>query len=96
MGTVTTFFADRWARRVGWTTLFWRDLLLVGTLFNALCTLTALAMLSQRAPVGGVLAVHLLPLPYGLFIVSALWRAPNSPAIVRALSLAWLAIGVLI
>lgn len=93
---VITFFEQRLLGRIGWARLFWRDLLLVGTLINALTTLAALALLAQGAATGWVLAVHLLPLPYGLFIVAALWRAPACPPLVRGLSLGWLGLTVLI
>lgn len=96
MALVGSLVTRRWHGRVGWRTLFWRDLLLVGTLANAVCTLAALALLSQGAATGSVLAVHLLPLPYGLFIVAALWRAPACPSLVRGLGLGWLALTVLV
>ncbi|MBA4261775.1 MAG: hypothetical protein C0443_07080 [Comamonadaceae bacterium] len=91
-----TFFTQRWQRRVGWATLFWRDMLLLGTALHALSILVMLALLSKGAATAVVLAVHLLSLPYGLFIVAALWRAPHSPAPARVVSLAWLALTVVI
>lgn len=96
MALIGPFFSHRWHGHVGWRLLFWRDLLLVGTLANALCTLAVLVMLSKGAATPSVLAVHLLPLPYGLFMVAALWRAPACPALVRGLGLGWLALTVLI
>lgn len=93
---VGPFFMRRWQGQVGWRPLFWLDLLLVGTLLNAVATLAALALLSQGVPAAWALAVHLLPLPYGLFILAALWRAPGCPTQVRGLSLGWLALPVLI
>lgn len=40
-----TFIAQRWHGLVGWRTLFWRDLLVVGTSLNLLMTGLALALL---------------------------------------------------
>lgn len=96
MQGLSRFFSHRWQGRVAWTTLFWRDMLLVGTLLSGAGTVVALVLLSQGFATGQVLAVHLLPLPYGLFVVAALWRTPRSPATARALSLGWLALTVLV
>ena len=96
MTGVCGFLLLRWRRRVGWAVLFWRDLLLAGTLLNAVATMGALALLSQGVAAGWALLLHLLPLPYGLFVVLALWRLPSCPALVRGLSLGWLALTVLI
>ena len=68
------FFTPRWQGRIGWRTLFWRDLLLIGTGLN----------------LPWVVLVHLLPLPYNLFIVSAIWSAPNRPTVVCVFSAFWL------
>lgn len=81
---------------MGWRTLFWRDMLLIGTGLNLLMTGVALALLSQGAPLPWVLFAHLLPLPYNLFIVSAIWRAPQRPALVLGASVCWFILFVLI
>lgn len=88
--------AARWHGLVGWRTLFWRDLLLVGTSLNLIMTGSALALLSQDVPLHWVLLTHLLPLPYNLFIVSALWRAPQRPVLVLGLSVCWVILFVLV
>lgn len=85
-----TFITQRWQGHIGWRTLFWRDLLLVGTGLNGLMTGVALALLSQDVPLPWVLFAHLLPLPYNLLIVSALWRAPRRPTVVLGVSVFWL------
>ena len=91
-----TFFSQRWHGRIGWPTLFWRDLLLIGTGMNVLMTGTALALLSQDVPIGWVLLAHLLPLPYNMFIVSAIWRLQQRPLAILAVSLGWLLLFVLV
>lgn len=85
-----TFITKRWQGRIGWRTLFWRDLLLIGTGLNLLMTGTALALLSQDAPIHWVLLAHLMPLPYNLLIVSAIWRARRRPTAVLGVSVFWL------
>lgn len=91
-----TFITQRWQGRIAWRTLFWRDLLLVGTGLNLLMTGTALALLSQDAPIHWVLLAHLLPLPYNLFIVSSIWSAPQRPLAVLGASLCWLVLFVVV
>lgn len=94
--TLKTFITQRWHDRVGWSMLFWRDLLLIGTGLNVLMTGTALALLSQDAPIQWVLLAHLLPLPYNMFIVSAIWRAPQRPLLVLGASLGWLLLFIVV
>lgn len=88
--TLKNFIAQRWQGRVGWRTLFWRDLLVIGTGMNVLMTGLALALLSQEVAIQWVLLAHFLPLPYNLFIVSAIWGAARRPVIVLGASLIWL------
>ena len=88
------FITQRWQGRVAWERLFWRDLLIVGTSLNLLMTGLALALLSQDVAIQWVLLAHLLPLPYNLFIVSAIGSAPQRPALVLAVSVAWLVLFV--
>lgn len=85
-----TFITQRWHGHIAWRTLFWRDLLLIGTGLNGLMTGVALALLSQDIPLPWVLFVHLLPLPYNLLIVTAIWRAPRRPTVVLGVSVLWL------
>jgi len=96
MAASGAFFVRRWRGQVGWRTLFWRDLLLVGTGLSVLTTLVTLGLLSQGACVVTVLRVHLMALPHGLFILTALWRHQDCPALARGMGLGWLALSVLI
>jgi hypothetical protein len=88
------FITQRWQGRVAWERLFWRDLLIVGSSLNLLMTGLALALLSQDVAIQWVLLAHLLPLPYNLFIVSAIGRAPQRPGLVLAVSVFWLVLFV--
>jgi hypothetical protein len=90
------FFTPRWQGRIGWRTLFWRDLLLIGTGLNLLMTGAALALLAQAVALPWVVLVHLLPLPYNLFIVSAIWSAPSRPTVVCVFSAFWLVLLVVV
>lgn len=93
---MNTFVSQRRQGLIAWRTLFWRDLLVIGTVLNLLMTGTALALLSQGVPAPWALLAHLLPLPYNLFIVASIWSAPQRPALVVAASLFWLALFVVV
>jgi hypothetical protein len=94
--SLNTFITQRRQGRIGWRTLFWRDLLLIGTSLNVLMTGTALALLSQGVPAQWALLAHLLPLPYNLFIVYTIGSAPQRPTLVLGASVCWLVLFVLV
>lgn len=54
--------------------LFWRDLIVVGTMVNLYVGFAALLMVSQGVDARWALAVHLAPLPYNMFLLAAVWR----------------------
>ena len=75
--------------------LFWRDMVLVGTVINLLFTGAALAIAASDFSIALAAAVHFAPLPYNLFLVAAVWRLPAS-APHRWASVAWLAFVTLV
>lgn len=89
------FFARRWRAEVPLRMLFWRDMVLVGTLISLTSTAVAFAMLAAGATTGWAVAVHFLPLPYNLFLVAALWRQSGAAAY-RWAALVWLAFVTLV
>ncbi len=68
------FFRLRWQGRVPLGRLFWRDMLLVATLISAVSTGLALTLLALKLPLWLVMAVHLAPVPYNIFLTLAVWR----------------------
>jgi hypothetical protein len=74
MGAARRFFADRWRGDVPIARLFWRDMVVVGSLVNAAATLAALAVLAAGQPAWLSVAVFAAPLPYNLFLVFSVWR----------------------
>ncbi|MDP1685619.1 hypothetical protein [Hydrogenophaga sp.] len=89
------FFKARWRGEVPQRVLFWRDMVLVGTLINLLATGVALAMAASGASMALAAGLHFSPLPYNLFLVAAVWRLPASTGC-RWASLGWLAIVTLV
>jgi hypothetical protein len=68
------FFLARWRGLIPLDRVFWRDMALVGTGFNLATSAAAIAMLGVKMPLGAVLAVHFLPVPYNVFLFLVVWR----------------------
>ena len=84
------FFAERWHGKTSLSRLFWRDLFGVGTFVNLLIGFTALILLAKRVDASWVLILHVLPMPYNLFLVSCVWRHGDVSATARVVSATWL------
>lgn len=70
------YFGRRWHAQMAWQTLFWRDMLMVGSVANILMGFLALVLMSQKVDVIWVLGVHFALLPYNLFLLTAVCRWP--------------------
>lgn len=88
----SSFFARRWRGEVPMHTVFWRDMICVGTLVNMLATGMALAAMSQGAPSWTVAIIHFAPVPFNIFLFAAVGRALPRSRIAAAVSLVWLAL----
>lgn len=86
------FFLRRWRGGIAWWPLFWRDMLVVGSLLNLAASIGALALMAMGAPGAVAAALHFAPAPYNLFLFLALWRLAQRPAPVVAAALAWLVV----
>jgi hypothetical protein len=71
---MTDSFRTRWRGEAPLDRLFWRDMLLVGTILNVASSALALVLLGLKLPLWLVLAVHFLPIPYNIFLTIAVWR----------------------
>jgi hypothetical protein len=89
------FFRSRWRAEVPMRVLFWRDMVLVGTLVNLLATGVALALAASDLDIALAAAVHFAPLPYNLFLVAAVWRLGAS-GVHRWVAAGWLAFVTLV
>jgi hypothetical protein len=66
--------ASLWRGEPPLSTIFWQYTIGWGTLFNLVCTGTALIfLLNDRAEIA--LAVHFAPMPFNIFLVVAVFRA---------------------
>jgi len=78
------------------STLFWRDMLCVGTVVNMLATFIALMATSQDAPTWATVAIHFAPLPYNIFLFAAVRRTMQRSRIAVTVSFIWLALMMLV
>jgi hypothetical protein len=86
------FFVRRWRGEVAWPTLFWRDIMGVGTLLNLAASFGALMLVALGSPGAAAVALHFAPVPYNVFLFAALWRLARRPALAVAAAAAWLAL----
>ena len=90
------FFRSRWRGEAMAGTLFWRDMMFVGSFVNLLTGFVALMLVAQGVVIWMAALVHFVCLPYNAFLVMALWRTPRCSQLMRWTSLVWLALMTLI
>lgn len=71
------FFVRRWGRRVPLGSLFWRDMIVAGSLLNLAAAFAGLMALGLKADLLVAMFVFNAPLPYNFFIVAAIWRTAD-------------------
>ena len=90
------YFARRWRGQVRWTTLYWRDLALLGTTINLVNGVLTMILLAKDVAIEWVLALHLMVFPYNLFLVLSVWRRSDMPDWARWSACAWLILTLLV
>jgi hypothetical protein len=90
------FFSRRWQGQVPLAVLFWRDMLGIGTLINLATTALALAIIINDIHAGFAVAIHFAPMPFNIFLLTVINRAPDRNPIVSAMAVAWLVVMTLI
>ncbi|MDH4390707.1 MAG: hypothetical protein QE285_04700 [Aquabacterium sp.] len=93
---MSSFFTRRWRGQVPMRTLFWRDMLGVGTAVNVVATFAGLIMASQGAATWVAVAIHFAPLPYNLFLCAAVHRVKPRSGAAGVVALVWLAVMILV
>jgi hypothetical protein len=84
-----------WRGDVPLSQALWRDMALVGTVVNIAAMGAAFFVVALGASMTTFFAIHLLPVPYNIFLVAAVWRAAErAPAerawTARIVSVLWL------
>lgn len=87
---LSEFFARRWRGEIALRTLFWRDMVMVGSLVNLIASLLALMLAAQGVALAIAVAVHFVPLPYNLFLFATVGRSLQRTSTVMAAATAWL------
>lgn len=90
------YFSRRWQGQVPVAILFWRDMLGVGTLINLTATSLALTAIINDLHAGFALALHFAPLPFNIFLLAALNRAPDRSTLLMAIAVAWFVLMTLV
>jgi len=85
-----SYFRERWAGRISFHQLFWWEMFGVATLLNASVSLFSLILLTQGVSGGIWLVLHMLLLPYNLFLVTTIWRHADASQVSRCSALVWL------
>lgn len=76
-GGISAYFSRRWNGEVPLGQLFWRDMVTVGSLINVASTILALLILAAKMSALLAVAVHLIPLPYNLFLYGSVLRTAD-------------------
>jgi hypothetical protein len=89
------FFTRRWQRQVPLGLLFWRDMVVFGSVLNLASAFGGLMALGFKADLAVAMLVFHAPLPYNFFIVGAIWRTADLADVAKASSarmgaVAWL------
>ncbi|WEX08551.1 hypothetical protein [Chelativorans sp. AA-79] len=86
LSNLKTFLLSRLRGEAALATVFWRDMMLVGTMINAAATLAAMALLASEIPIIAALLMFLAPLPWNLFLFFSVWRSAERAEATAALA----------
>ncbi|WP_269931372.1 hypothetical protein [Aminobacter sp. HY435] len=76
-GGLAAFFSRRWHGEVPLSQLFWWDMVVIGSIINVATTIIALLILAAKMSALLAVAVHLVPLPYNLFLYGSVLRTAD-------------------
>ncbi len=67
-----------WAGEVPLARVFWNYAMIGGSAFNVAATLAAMALLASDAPDVAVIVALVLPIPYNLLMLVAVWQSARA------------------
>lgn len=70
-----TYVSSRLNGEVPLETVFWRDMLMVGSIVNVAATAAAFALIAAGYPAWAGLTVNFAPVPYNAFLLVSVWKA---------------------
>ena len=71
------YLARMWRGAIPLPQIFWRDMVVIGTLVNLATMALALLAAAQGASTAAAIAIFLSPLPYNLLLVAAVWASAD-------------------
>lgn len=83
------YFLSRWHAQIPLNTIFWRDLLLIGTLLNVAVLVASLIAVAAGFPPYIALVAHILLVPYNLFLMLSVWRWPGVNVLFKSTAGGW-------
>jgi len=86
------FVGRRWRGETALAVLYWRDIVVVGSVINLATGFAALMLAAQGVNLMVAAAVHFALLPYNTFLVVALWRTPRCGRAMAWTSVLWLVV----
>ena len=87
---IAGFLSSRWRGEASAAVVYWRDILVVGSLTNLVTGFAALMLAAQGTDIVIAAMVHFALLPYNVFLVVALWRTPQRTRTMAWTSWVWL------
>ncbi len=92
--TLASYFTSRLQGTASVRTVFWRDMLVTGTIVNAAVFAVSLFYMSRDGNLAVFLLLYLLPMPYNAFILYSVWRCsrrlvPFQANFAKLISLCW-------
>jgi hypothetical protein len=84
------FFGSHWRGEACLNRLYWRDMLIVGSVINCVSGFIALMIAAQGGALWAAAVVHFASVPYNVFLVVSLWRTPGHTKVMAWTSLVWL------
>ncbi len=77
MGDIRQKLTDLWRGQLPLEVAFWHYAIFYGLIFNILATAAALFLVVLDAPIALAVAVHLLPVPYSIIVMTGVWRSAD-------------------
>jgi hypothetical protein len=75
-----SFLLSRWRGQAPLETVFWRDMIVIGTAINIAAAVAVVALLIYGAGTPTALAVHFAPAPWNFFLFLAVYRSADNAA----------------
>jgi hypothetical protein len=99
--SASSYLLSRWRGEAPLTTVFWRDMIMVGSMLNVIAAFGGLLLLAAGAPTAAVLAVYFSPLPWNIFLFLSVWRSaerasPSEATMARFGATIWLVIAAVL